>query len=376
MVVLHLIVGLETGGAEKMLSRLVSALPHHKHVVVSLTEIGLIGKQLIDTGHDVYAVNLKFFNSWRSLFKLWKLIKKTRPDVIQTWMYHSDLLGSLIGRLAGVRNVVWNIRNTEIPQRKFSATGLVIRLCALFSHVLPSTIVCCSNASMSSHVRLGYHRDHMKFIPNGYDFQTCSLPTQSKKDLKYSYGLPSNTLLIGLVGRFDRLKGYEVFIEAAAELSDRYSQQLLFVMVGRDVDEKNDELIKLIKDKGGRAQFKLMGERKDILSIMYNFDVLCLASHAEGFPNVVAEAMLMQVPCVVTNVGDASSIVGETGIVVPPGQPSALAEALLSFASMSDDQRIVIGHNARKRIMENFDIKVIALLYDEVYEGKTQQCLG
>jgi glycosyltransferase involved in cell wall biosynthesis len=142
-------------------------------------------------------------------------------------------------------------------------------------------------------------------------------------------------------------------------------------MVGRGVDENNIELNKLIKDKGGNAQFKLMGERKDIESIMYMFDVFCLASHAEGFPNVVAEAMLMQVPCVVTDVGDARVIVGTTGVVVKPGQSTALSDALLSLTMLSDNQRTDIGRDARRRIMKKFDINVVALQYAKIYEGKS-----
>jgi glycosyltransferase involved in cell wall biosynthesis len=371
MTVFHLIVGLDAGGAEKMLFRLVSALPHHKHVVVSLTGIGLVGKQLIDSGHNVHAVDLKLFNTCFALISLWRLIKQYRPDVLQTWMYHSDLLGGMVGRLAGIRNVVWNVRNTEIPQKKFSVTGFIVKLCALFSYVLPRTIVCCSTASLISHVKLGYRRDRMRFIPNGYDVQNSALPSKSKEELKKFYLLPSNAFVIGTVGRYDRLKGYEVFIEAAAKLTELFSQKLLFVMVGRGVDENNIELNKLIKDKGGNAQFKLMGERKDIESIMYMFDVFCLASHAEGFPNVVAEAMLMQVPCVVTDVGDARVIVGTTGVVVKPGQSTALSDALLSLTMLSDNQRTDIGRDARRRIMKKFDINVVALQYAKIYEGKS-----
>jgi glycosyltransferase involved in cell wall biosynthesis len=367
MVVFHLIVGLETGGAENMLLRLVSALPRHKHIIVSLTKIGLIGDRLIESGHAVHAIDLRPLTFTSSLFKLWKLIRSYRPDVIQTWMYHSDLLGGLIGRFAGVRNIVWNVRNTEIPQRRCSVTGLVVKLCAALSHWVPRAIVCCSHAAMKSHVALGYNPGRMIFIPNGYDSKAWAVPSESKSEIKRSYQLPLNSVIIGIVGRFDRLKGYDVFVEAAALLSERCRHNALFVMVGRNIDDKNAELSALIAEKGGRAQFKLMGEWKNVSRIMYALDIFCLASRAEGFPNVVAEAMLMQVPCVVTDVGDAGLIVGTTGKVVPPNRPAALADALLSVENMVEAERLAVGRDARKRILEQFDIGAVADRYEDLY---------
>lgn len=367
MIILHVIVGLETGGAENMLLRLVSSLPRHKHIIVSLTNIGLIGHRLIDCGFTVHALDLRFLSLFKSLLNLWRLVKKYRPDVIQTWMYHSDLLGGLIGRVAGVKKIVWNVRNTEIPQRQWSVTGVVIKLCAVLSHFVPNVIICCAHASIKSHVLLGYCRERMIYIPNGYDPHAWALPSENKSDLRKSYGMSRDLVIIGIVGRYNWLKGYDVFIEAASLLSERCSRSILFVMVGRNVDVKNTELLSLIAEKGGLAQFKLMGERNDIPQILSALDVFCLASRAEGFPNVVAEAMLMRVPCVVTDVGDAALIVGATGKVVPPNQPSSLAEALLAMENMIESQRLKLGCEARERILSEFDIYSVADRYENVY---------
>jgi glycosyltransferase involved in cell wall biosynthesis len=367
MVVFHVIVGLERGGAETMLFRLISALPHHKHIIVSLTSVGTIGRLLIESGHTVYAIDLRLPLFWRSLYTLWRLIKIHKPDAIQTWMYHSDLLGGLVGRLAGISNIIWNVRNTEVPQKSGSLTGLVIRVCAMLSHTVPRAIVCCAHSALERHARLGYRRDRMIFIPNGYDSRSWMLPTQSKAEIKLNLGVRVGALIIGIVGRYDRLKGYDVFIEAAGLLTDRSSRLIQFIMVGRNIDENNTELCALISAKGGRAQFKLMGEQNDVSQIMSTFDIFCLASRGEGFPNVVAEAMLMQVPCVVTDVGDSSLIVGKVGWVVPPNQPTALAEALLTVANMSAAQRAEVGRHGRGRVLSEFDIDAVAQRYNDLY---------
>jgi glycosyltransferase involved in cell wall biosynthesis len=371
--IMHVIVGLETGGAETMLHRLVNAMHEHTHIVVSLTAVGPLGQELMTSGHAVHALGMRLPTAWKAIARLWQLIRGHRPDVIQTWMYHADLVGGVVGRLAGVRNIVWNVRNTEIPQSRLSATGVVIRLCAALSRWVPRAIACCAHAGLDSHAALGYSRERMVVIPNGYDIHAWQIPTKSRCEIRSSYGLPCEAFIVGIVGRFDPLKGHDTFVDAAGRMVKRSDNKLLFVMVGRHVDEDNEKLRQLIADTGGNARFKLLGERRDIAQIMFSLDVYCLSSKAEGFPNVVAEAMLMQVPCVVTDVGDASRIVGSTGKVVPPGQPAALADALLAFEGLADQERQDMGRAARQRIVDNYDIEVIAQRYANLYEYRKDQ---
>jgi len=370
---MHIIVGLEAGGAETMLRRLIENSDQKKNQIVSLTAIGSLGRELVANGYAVHALEMGPTSFCRGCYRLWKIIRQSHPDVIQTWMYHSDLLGGLIGRLAGVRNIVWNVRNTQIPQQSFSVTGFVVRLCALLSHFIPRSIICCAHSGLKTHMALGYNRKRMVVIPNGYDLKAWSLPSKSKSDIRLEYGLPLDVMIVGIVGRFDPLKGYDYFIEAAGFVAAQSSKQYIFVMVGRNVDEHNVYLQSMITSKGAEAKFILMGERKDVSSIMYALDVLCLSSKAEGFPNVVAESMLMQVPCVVTDVGDAAQIVGNTGKVVPPCEPHALAEAILEFEDMGSYKRHEMGVAARQRIVANYDIKVVAQHYSELYEWKDKK---
>ncbi len=368
MKIMHVIVGLRSGGAEKMMSRLIAHMPNHSHIIVSLTDIGEVGQDLLNKGHSVYALHAQPFTILRAAFQLWRLIRKDLPDVIQTWMYHADLLGGCIGRLAGVKNIIWNIRNTKIPQQSLSVTWLVLRLCAFLSRVIPRSIICCSNAGFKSHILLGYDIERMVVIPNGYDTRTWMPPTKSKKELRGIYQLPLDAFIIGFVGRYDPLKGCDIFIKAAAIMDNQSKVPALFLMVGRHLNHQNIELYSMIQNDGGKAEFILMGERKDVGQIMSVLDIFCLSSKAEGFPNVVAEAMLMQIPCVVTDVGDAAIIVGETGTVVQPCNPQELAKALLDFHSMNPADLRKKGLAARSRITENFDINFVVKCYEEVYK--------
>jgi len=367
MKIIHIISSLNTGGAETMLVRLIRGMPQHTHVVISLTAFGPLGELVKAAGYTVYSIGLRGSTAWFALPLLWRLIRRESPDIVQTWMYHSDLLGGLIARLAGVKQIVWNVRNTEIPQGRLSMTGLNVRLCAIMSTWLPKAIICCAHAGLEVHVARGYKRQKMLTIPNGYDSREWQPKSISRCELRRDYGLPSEALIVGIVGRYDALKGYDLFIEAAA-LTVTAVPNALFLMIGRNVDANNIELRSLIESCGGGALFRLMGERSDVSRLMATMDVYCLSSRAEGFPNVVAEAMLMQVPCVVANVGDAARIVGPTGWVVPPGDPAALAEAVKALQRMGEERRMVIGEAARQRIVNNYSIEVVSKQYEQLYE--------
>jgi glycosyltransferase involved in cell wall biosynthesis len=367
MKVLHVITGLETGGAEGMLSRLIREMPTHIHLVVSLTNLGAVGKNLAASGYSVHALDIRPGTSLRAALQLWNIIRINKPDVIQTWMYHSDFIGGVIGRLAGVKNIIWNVRNTNIPQGIFSSTNFIIIICVALSKFIPRAIIYCSNAGLNHHVSKGYRNNRMLVIPNGFNVHPPQ-PSLSTQDLiRSELGVLESSFLVGIVGRFDPLKGYDIFIKAAGRIASTYSPHFVFIMVGRNVDESNYELNDLIKKHGGSAKFILMGEQNRISQLMTIFDIFCLSSLSEGFPNVVAEAMLAGTPCVVTDVGDAKLIVGSTGIVVPPNNPNAIAQAMIKLFIVGHAKRLEMGLAARKRIIDHFNISDIALQYENIY---------
>lgn len=367
MKILHIIVGLQRAGAEKMLVRVVQGMPQHSHVVISLTTIGPLGKSLIEDGHAVHSLDLSARTFWRALPRLWSLIRDVRPDLVQTWMYHADLLGGVLARLAGVNRVVWNVRNTEIPQSAASISGGVVRLCAVLSRFVPKAIVCCARAAMTRHVALGYDHSRMSVIPNGYDLNRWKVDLVRRSEIRRALGISSDAFVVGIVGRFDPLKGFDNFVKAAGQIAG-VLPHAVFLMIGRQVDEKNKNLMRLIFLHGSGATFRLLGERHDVPELMSSMDVFCLSSKAEGFPNVVAEAMMMKLPCVVTNVGDAAHIVGPTGHVVPAGDPGALAEGVLTFECVGEAGRRAIGLAARQRIADLFNIEEVCSQYELLYK--------
>jgi hypothetical protein len=153
--VMHVIIGLEVGGAERMLSRLVLAqqktLPAAECTVVSLTDLGPLGMRLSEAGVSVVALEMRVpLGLLMVVWHLRNLMLQLNPDVVQTWMPHGDLLGGLAARWAGIPKVVWGIRATSMTGASL-ATRLMRRLCALLSYTVPTHIVSAAEASQRSH---------------------------------------------------------------------------------------------------------------------------------------------------------------------------------------------------------------------------------
>ena len=372
MKIFHVIIDLDIGGAELALKRLVEAdgnNQYNQHFVVSLTSLGKVGQQLQSTGVHVHALGLR--GPLGIPVVVWKLIcllRSERPNIVQTWMYHADLIGGLAARLAGVKNVIWNIRNTLIPQGTWSRSQLVVRLCAKLSHWVPRRIVCCAEAARSIHVVMGYAAEKMIVIPNGYDLSVFCFTPGHKQQMREQLGFSKDVIVIGTVGRFDPLKDYQNFVSAATRVGT-VRPQVRFVMVGRGVDASNAQLRDWLASTGFSDRFILLGERSDVAHLMAALDIYCLASRAEGFPNVVAEAMSLQVPCVVTNVGDAALIVKDTGKVVPPDDSTALADALIGMIDLTHEQRVILGKRARRVIEGSYSIEMVAQQYKNLYSS-------
>ncbi|MYM82948.1 glycosyltransferase [Duganella sp. FT50W] len=358
--VLHIIVGLNVGGAEMMLLRLVTANPNTiaETVVVSLTELGVVGAMLRERGVAVHTLGL---SSARQVplvaARLIALIRRNRPAIVQTWMYHADLLGGVAARLAGVKRVIWGVRTTDIGAGQGNRRTVAVRwLCARLSGIVPSVIVCAAEASRQLHVALGYCAARMEVIPNGFDLQRLQPGPESDVSLRQELGLPPEQPVVGCVGRFHPVKDHENFVHAAGLLLQRFPSAR-FLLVGRDCDTGNAQLMAWLEQAGARGRFVLLGQRDDIPRCLAAMDIFCLSSRSEGFPNVVGEAMAMRRPCVVTDVGDAAYLVGGQGVVVPKENAAALAAGLGQLLSLSAAERAQLGQRAHERIAAHFTIE-------------------
>jgi len=282
-------------------------------------------------------------------------------------MYHADLFGGVAARAAGIRRILWSVRIADITAEMGVArpTFWIRRACALLSRRVPSRILYVAQSARPPHEALGYDPSKALVIPNGYVVPRMRSGLE-RRDLRRRIGLPEDALLVGSAGRLSEQKDFPTFIRAAGLLAAEFPLAR-FVLMGRQLDRDNEELVGLVRETGFEDRFHPLGERSDIGDCLAALDVFCLHSVQEGFPNVVAEAMAQATPCVVTNVGDAALLVGETAEVVESRRPDDLAAAIARLLATGAAEREALGRAAHARIERLFSMEAVAARYAALY---------
>lgn len=373
MKILHVISGLNQGGAEAMLEKLVSTGrrldPDIEHSVIVLGSTGVVGHRLAECGVSVDALDLSTSPvSWLVLRRLVRQLRALQSEatIIQTWLWHADLIGGLCARLAGNPRVVWNLRNSMPGEVSLKLTSsATARVCARLSGHVPAAIVCNSEAAMASHTAIGYRSSKCLLIPNGFDLQAFRRSESSRKILRSLWGVADSTLLVGLVARVDPLKDHANFIRAAARIACRYPNTH-FALIG-DGTTNSDLIAAEINSASLANRFLLIERQTDIPGVMSALDIFCLSSLSEGFPNVLGEAMLCGTPCVSTDCGDARVLVGDNQWLAPIKDPIALANCLDRMLRLSATERCAIATDQRARIIRDFNIDDVWRRYRDLY---------
>lgn len=370
--ILHVITGLPVGGAQTALGRLLARVPEEDlaQSVVSLGAPGPVGEAWRRDGQRVTALGMRPSTPDPFAFaRLVRLLRRERPDVVQTWLYHADLLGGLAARAAGVGPVLWNLRQSDLdPVETKWPTRAVVAACARLSR-LPATIVCCSEASLRVHAALGYDAARMQVIPNGVDLTAFRPDPPAGPSLRQELGLPDDAPLVGMAARWHAQKDHPTFLRAAAQVAAR-RPDVRFLLCGEAIDEGNDALGRLLRELGLASSVRLLGQRRDIARFHAGLDLAVLSSaFGEGFSNSVVEAMACATPCVVTDVGDSASIVAGTGWTVPKRDPDALAAAVTEALALPAAALRARGDDARARASANYDVAVMAQRYQELWQA-------
>lgn len=373
MLILHIITDLATGGAELMLERLVehqSRDGRYRHKVISLRSLGTVGPRLQAAGIEVEAMGMTGAAGLVTGFaRLVRRIREHRPDLVQTWMYHSDLIGGLAARLAGHRRILWGVRVMDIMPSMGVSRSLIWarKVCARLSRTVPRRILYVAESARKVHEALGYDPAKSVVVQNGYLLPTREQAAASRRRIRDELGLAEDSVLIGSAGRFSPQKGYAGFVAAAAVTVRRFPQAR-FLLFGRDVTWENEELAGWIRQAGLADRFDLLGEQRNVHDWLSALDVFALFSLGEGFPNIVAEAMSVSVPCIVTDVGDAALLVGDSGIVIESGDLSGLTNGLERLIGAGEGERRRLGDAARRRVETTYSLSAVAERYASLYE--------
>jgi glycosyltransferase involved in cell wall biosynthesis len=369
--VMHLITTLASGGAEAMLVKLLahaSTNSHFRHKVVCLTGRGLYGPELEALGIPVTCLNMHR-SPFSGAIRIIPVVRQWRPTILQSWLYHADLLGLIAGRSLRVPKIAWNVRCSDMDLRHYALTTRFIF--ALLSRLsgFPDTVIFNSRAGKNFHLNAGFCPKQVEIIPNGFDTDRFRPDAAARKLFRASHGIPPDAPVVGLVARLDPMKDHATFFKAAG-LLHRQMPDARFVLVGRDVEPSQPSIQRWLAAYKLGEKVLALGEQTQIHRILPSFDILTLSSaFGEGFPNVLGEAMACGVPCVATDVGDSAYLIEDRDRIVPPQEASALARIWLEILHMTVQEREALGVKARARILKHFSIETVANRYDSLYHA-------
>jgi glycosyltransferase involved in cell wall biosynthesis len=352
--VLHVISGLGLGGAEMALARLAVGLQKrgHPQQVVTLTGHGIV-RNLLEL-HSIPVTELKVGSvakSFAAIFRLAALIRSTAPDVVQGWMYHGNLVATLAHVLAwsGLRpRLFWNIRASNMDACRY---GQLIKWSARLSR-LPDLIIANSNAGAQFHLQQGFQPWRLEVLPNGIDTEKFRPDASLRQAFRLAQGIPPEAVLVIHVARVDPMKDHATFLAAMNKLPE-----VRAVLVG--MGTQNLSLPPNVSALGLRTDVERLYPAADI--------VVSTSAFGEGFSNVLAEGMSAGLVPIATDVGDAKLIVGDTGIIVPPRDETALAAAITRTVTLEPATRRRMGLAAREHIVTHFSLSRTVEAYERFY---------
>jgi glycosyltransferase involved in cell wall biosynthesis len=370
MKVVHVIGNLMHGGAEAVLYSLVTYPSDVEHHIISLGPPAHYSRLLEERGLAVTHLGATSLAGTIAVMpRLTRLVRKLKPDIVQTWMYRANVLAGLCA-VAARLPVVWGIhcgahRDLSLPSK------LGVHLSGVFAGIMPARIINCSTVSAELHSAIGFDPSRVRVVANGYDVERFHPDPTEARRIRETLGIPDQSFLIGTVSRWHAQKDIPNLISALGRARARIPGSWRCLLVGRGLDAANPELGRQIGRAELENRFLLLGERSDIDRLMRTLDVLVLPSAEEAFPNVVAEAMASGVPCVVTRVGDAPIMVGESGWVVPAKDPHALAGALADARNeWACDRSAWMARQraAQERVAANYSLDRMVVGYRDVWE--------
>ncbi len=373
--ILHFIYSIGGGGAEAMLVNLVEALDatRFRTVVVAINARPWpqAAQRIHEAGAKLYDLEGTAYLERETLSKLRAIIKAERPAIVQTWMHHADLIGGWIARLTLGCKVIWSIHCREIhrnPGDSDRKMAVFRRALALSSRFIPHSIVSCSLAAIEDHVKLGFPRKKMTWIPNGIDAERFVPSATAREATRGELSIAAQVPVIGFVGRFHEMKDLPTFFRAAALLQERRPDVHFVICGGLKVELSAAEREAFVLIPNGE-QVRFVPFRVDPWKLYPSFDIFSLSSRTEACPMTVMEAMSCGVMCITTDVGDCAQLLEEVGHTVPPRDAQALAHAWEVTLDIPIATRHEISRKARQRVLEHFTIAESACQYERTYSS-------
>lgn len=375
MKIIHIINSLKKGGAEGNLYRLCKfQKKKYKNkidiLIITLINNGYYENKLKKKGIKIFSLNLnrkkKFFDYIKKILKLRKFIKKQYPDIIQSWMYHSNFITLFIPKIF-YDKLFWNIRHSELNiQISKKTTILISIICGLFSKIVPKKIIYCSEKSINYHENHHfYEKNKSSLIYNGYNDKSYYPLKKLRSDFRVRNKIKKSDIIIGYAGRYAKQKNIFSMLFAFSKIIKNYNNVYLY-MVGKDIDQKNKELITYVNNLKTSNKIYFLNEQKNLLEFYNGIDFLLLTSHSESFPNVVAESMLCSTPVLSSNAGCAKKIINGNGFVMINNDYRSILKSLNKTINIYKYRRkkwTSLKRSSRLQIQKNFSILNMANTY-------------
>lgn len=323
---------------------------------VALSRGGALQQDVQDKLGNSEVIGLR--TNWGNAAVLKSILRDYRPDLFHATLARPAILGVTAAAAAGVRRIVITQNGTHEWREGSRFAALVAPWLFRRASRFASSIVAVSNAVRDDLERKGVPAHKLSVIYNGVDTERFSVGLQPGRSL------PDNTFIAGAAGNLRKIKGYDVLIRAAALVS-RQSQQIGFVIHGEGEERPNLEA--LIAELSLKDRVSLAGRVEDMPTFLRSCDVFVQPSRQEAFGLATAEAMSCGIPVIASLVGGLPELVTpDCGILVPPDNPEALAEAILDLASDSE-RRKQFGLAARQRMITQFSVRQMCLRYADLY---------
>ena len=317
MRVLHVIVGLGSGGAEKTMTRICRELSCEAEFgVLALTGSSFYYKNLVRSGTRVHIADLgrgSIVERLKKVVDTWRWLRSEEYDVVHAWMYHAELITGLLKILNRKQKIIWSERVGDLKRARVKKrTRLLARGCAVLSHIVPDKILYCSEDTREYHERIGYKLISGRVIMNGWDipeWKVLELNVGRRIERLENHKKNRNELRLGMMARWAPQKDHETVLRMARMLQSRGKKVELW-LAGKGMDEENEELLRLIEGVG-ISTCKLFGELEDVNSFLDSLDVLVHSTYGEGLANAVAEGLSRGVPTICTEVGGMTELTGD-----------------------------------------------------------------
>ena len=369
--IVHIINGLKIGGAETILNKIVRSLDEFEHIIISLKCLGYYGDFLKDDGYEVYSLNLRNNPIILSkLFNLFLLLKRLKPDIVNTWLYHADLIGGVIAKVAGVKKIIWTIRHDYKASEIVFYKRIIIRMLGLLTNVIPYKIISNSKTAAQNHIEQGYKKSLISIINNG----VCIKKFRPDKIIGSKYrlrlGISEKEFVIGMIARYHPIKDHDNLLRSLAIINS-VGKNFKCILVGRGINESNKALTNKIQGLNLTNHIILLEESNSVNKIMNVLDIHVLSSRSECFPNVIIEAMSCGIPCISTKVGEVNNIIRNSGWIVEPINSNKLSEAIIE--SMESNRLHENGLLSRKIIESKYTVEIMISKYKAFYKAISGQ---